>query len=1437
MPTRWLLIACIILCLSAANLFAAGPPNIVLIISDDQAWTDYGFMGHEHIRTPHLDRLAKESRAFTRGYVPDSLCRPSLATIISGLYPHQHRIVGNDPPPPADIARLPKGQQRRDPRYRQRELDYINHVDTIPRLAAILGERGYVSHQSGKWWEGHFSRGGFTHGMTHGDLDRGARHGDAGLTIGRQGMQPVFNFIDAAVADQKPFFVYYAPFLPHTPHTPPQRLLDKYLSKTPHEPVAKYWAMCEWFDETCGALLKHLDDRRLADDTIVVYVTDNGWINLEDQSAYAPRSKRSQYDGGTRTPIMIRWPGKVAPKFDTERLASSIDIVPTLLKAVGLPPTDEMQGINLLDDAAVSARNTIFGEIFEHDIVDMVDPVASLRFRWIIDGNWKLILPHPAREPDADVELFDIVDDPFEAKNLAAERPAIVERLIDKIEGWWKVGAVAQGESADGLSAKDAVPHWIWSSTEPKDGEVALFRKEFRLEGRITSARLYAAGDDELRVFLNGKPLVESAGWDQVASLDIASKLARGRNVFAIRGKNGTSAAGVLLKLDVETDRQGAKSVITDESWQTAGRATQGWQNLNFDAPNWKPAVSVGALGAAPWTKVNAELLAGLVNLREPTATPIENIVLPKGFRAELLYTVPKDEQGSWVNMCVDPQGRLIVSDQYGKLYRVTLPHLVEGLDELKIEPIDVEIGEAQGLLWAFDSLYVMVNTGGKFESGLYRVTDSDGDDRLDTVTLLRALEGKGEHGPHAILKTPDGQGLYVVCGNGTKITHFDQTRVPPIWNEDLLLPRVLGRFMVGVPAPGGWIARIDPEGKEWELVASGFRNQFDAALNLDGDLFTFDADMEWDINTPWYRPTRVCQVVSGAEFGWRSSAGKWPEYYLDSVGPTINIGPGSPTGVTFGYGAKFPEKYQRAYYACDWSYGILYAVHMQSHGAGYEATAEKFITGSPLPLTDILIHPRDGAMYFTIGGRRVQSGLYRITYDGPEPTAPISASTEANPARELRRTLEAFHGGVHPQAVATAWPALGHEDRLVRYAARVALEFQPLEHWQQRALKETDPLASLTALTALVRVAGESPAIPELGKPEPRPAHPELLPAVLDALSRIEWASLSHDRRIDLVRVTSLALTRLGGLDDARRKSLIDRFDPVFPAESPELNNGLCELLVYLQAPTAAAKGLKLLLDAPTQEEQIAYAKSLRHLNAGWTTELKQSFLEWFVKAMGYRGGASFATFVGNIRNEFVEKLTPAEKEQFQAILTAVPVEQTSAIIAEPRPLVKKWTLEELIPLIDSGLKGRDFDRGRKMFGAANCYACHRFRNEGGAIGPDLTGLGGRFSPRDMLESIIDPSKEISDQYAATQFLLTDGRVIVGRIANLAGDDFRVITNMYDPGNMTNVDRKLIDEMFPSKASMMPNGLLNTLHEDEILDLLAYLLSRGDREHAMFKK
>ena len=432
---------------SAENQTTARP-NIVFILSDDQAWTDYGFMGHEVIQTPNLDRLAARSLVFPNGYVAAPLCRPSLASMATGLYPFQHGVTGNDV----------------DGANKRAELDIPvqQQFHQFPSFIKLLTSNGYLAHQSGKWWEGSWQDGGFTHGMTHGDPERGGRHGDEGLKIGRDGLKAITDFIDQATEEKKPFLVWYAPFLPHTPHNPPERLLWKYKKNGRGMDVAKYYAMCEWFDETCGELLGYLDEKNLRENTMVIYICDNGWAapstNKEDPNQklwkqYAQRSKSSPYENGIRTPIMVSWPRHTPYAFMPD-LAHAIDIFPTIAAAAGLEVPVGLPGINLLDREARQARKRVFGVC--HSVYNMTvgDPDDTLQYLWCREGDWKLLVRYPGKDTTQyknlhvwdkhPVRLYNLKSDPHEINEISSEHPEIVERLKAHVEQWHPVSQTTE---------------------------------------------------------------------------------------------------------------------------------------------------------------------------------------------------------------------------------------------------------------------------------------------------------------------------------------------------------------------------------------------------------------------------------------------------------------------------------------------------------------------------------------------------------------------------------------------------------------------------------------------------------------------------------------------------------------------------------------------------------------------------------------------------------------------------------------------------------------------------------------------------------------------------------------------------------------------------------------------------------------------------------
>ena len=438
------------LCFAMCHLgFSDERPNVVLILSDDQSWTDYSFMGHKMIETPVLDKFAKESLTYTRGYVTSPLCRPSLASIFSGLHTPAHGITGNDIRKKGKSkGKFNRNQLKEGKIHEQIYADY----EKRDGLARLLGKAGYLSLQTGKWWEGKPQRHGFTHAMTHADPARGGRHGDAGLKISREGIKPIQGFLDEAAKEKKPFFIWHAPFLPHTPHNPPKEIFDKYLKKGESKFVARYYAMVEWFDQTCGELFEEFEKRGLSKNTIVIYVTDNGWIQSVDSGRYAPLSKQAPYEMGIRTPIMIKWPGKVESKMDKKTLVSSIDIAPTILKMAGVDVPKAMTGVDLRDTAALKKRDVVFGFDGNHDMFDINDRTANMESRYVVQGDWKLLLhdpknyglpyagksaAHPAN-PEGKPELYNLKEDPHEKNNLAEANLEKVMEMTKILDAWWK---------------------------------------------------------------------------------------------------------------------------------------------------------------------------------------------------------------------------------------------------------------------------------------------------------------------------------------------------------------------------------------------------------------------------------------------------------------------------------------------------------------------------------------------------------------------------------------------------------------------------------------------------------------------------------------------------------------------------------------------------------------------------------------------------------------------------------------------------------------------------------------------------------------------------------------------------------------------------------------------------------------------------------------
>lgn len=824
-------------------------------------------------------------------------------------------------------------------------------------------------------------------------------------------------------------------------------------------------------------------------------------------------------------------------------------------------------------------------------------------------------------------------------------------------------------------------------------------------------------------------------------------------------------------------------------------------------------------------------------------------ISLHEGFDAEMLYEVPKS-QGSWVAMAFDPQGRLIVSDQDDKgVFRVTLPAngtpvKVESLPGFPYEPIDWgkrRVGGALGFLYAFDSLYMVTM------KGLYRVRDTDGDDAFDEFKLLKRLNYGYEHSAHSIIPTADGTGLYLVSGNFTRTPEGTTSLQPPVWQEDTLLPSIpdpMGHA-VGLKAPGGWICRLSPDGTDWKMIASGFRNPVDIALNREGELFTYDSDMEFDVGSPWYRPTRINHVTSGAEFGWRSGSGVWLEYFADSLGSVMDAGPGSPTAISFGHHSNFPAEFQDKLFICDWTFGTIFTVEMQESGSTYTGTKTEFLHGSPLNIAAMRFGP-DGAMYFVTGGRTTASRLYRVRCTGTPATGTPRTLVANAELRALRHSLEKLHARSGPEAAEKAWPHLAHADRHIRYSARIAIEWQDAALWSEKVFAEQNPRATIYSAIALCRHGDKS-----------------LSGRLLDKLGEVPFASLEKEDQLALLRAYALCFMRTGPPDADKAAAVIGKLDAHFPSKDATVNAELCRVLSWLNAPTVVQKTIRLM--KATRAETVEYDKAmlgrheygaailkmmantpntrnihysycLRQVRSGWTPEDRKYFFGWLNEALAKDGGKSFAGFIRAIRRDAIALLETADVEALHGLLEDFPAVDLSKL-PKPKGPGENWTVDSAMKLFGTDLRSRDFENGKRMFSAGLCIACHRIGGEGGHSGPDLGSVGSRFAIRDIIVAIIEPGASISEQYMASIVKLKQGDPLHGRLIQRNEKEVTVATNPFDLNELTRAPADKVESVEFSQVSIMPRGMITGMNRDELMDLMAFLLSGGDPRHRVFNK
>ncbi len=976
---------------------------------------------------------------------------------------------------------------------------------------------------------------------------------------------------------------------------------------------------------------------------------------------------------------------------------------------------------------------------------------------------------------------------------------------------------------SESLKSDGELPNWIWATNDysPPINENSQtisfeFKRTFEVLEPARTARLRLAADFcHAIVFLNDKQLVAVEAYSETIDVDAINAVTLGSNTLRIEAKRtaGPSAIAASLTLGVGDQLQ-LQTIVTEESWVSTSLP-----NASISSTGTTHAVSLGEVAQAIWGSGRRSAIVEPTENYEQwrkavTGTKVDDdkFWTVPGFEVSLLR-VATEEEGSWVSMAFDPQGRLTIAREEKGLLRMTFERLGDSIEQ--VELINDELLECRGLLYAHDALYANANDS----KGLYRLRDTDGDDSFDDVRMLREFPGGVGHGRNDLALGPDGW-IYSIFGDSVELPTSDVLdRTSPF--RDRLRGSVNGQ---------GHVLRTDPNGTKWEVLCTGLRNPFGLSVNPNGDWFTYDADAEFDMGTPWYRPTRVVQLLSGADYGWRAVTGKWPPYFpdhSDNAMPTLDIGKGSPTAVLFATQARFPEEYRRALLILDWTYGRILAVHMFSRGAGYRASAETFLQGRPLNVTDLAIGP-DGALYLITGGRKTQSALYRVAYVGGVPEASVQSLHEKNcdvHAKEMKKArmqLESMHADDHPEEMELVWIYLDSHDWNLRHAARIALEHQPLEQWCDRALSETRITAAIETWLALVRSSDET-----------------MVPLVLGRLVRLKPKEMELSQVMGMLQCYSLIGSSSIEALLNRRTEIIEQIHSLFPhslTNNLSINRCGCSLTVQgecarvlasLGSGSIVSQTMESLMTSSQQEQRLQGLFALRNVREGWNIENRRKYFQILNEAVDFVRGEGMEKFLAQIRKDATETLSETERTALSELLAPDPNPSEEFVPAVARPTVHQWRMEDLTRSLADDSYKPDHARGATIFRDAQCNRCHRSGARGPAVGPDLTHVASRFSRKDILISMIEPSQVVAENYRKVQITTTDGRAIVGRFV-IEGDyrsqKLQIATDPLKPTEIVEIDKSEIESMEESPVSPMPTGLLDGFERNEILDLIEYL-------------
>ena len=960
-----------------------------------------------------------------------------------------------------------------------------------------------------------------------------------------------------------------------------------------------------------------------------------------------------------------------------------------------------------------------------------------------------------------------------------------------------------------GLAAHGATPHWIIGTNGV--GKVRLLSKSFSIDEPVQRAELKLAADFcTVTVTLNGQTLISVEPYCPLQVVEVTRHLRRGKNELAVSTPPVAGPAALALSLTLVRKDGAATTITSDESWSGAE--------------------SRGLVAPVQWGLERRSAEISPFDNYEQWQQAKGNAVdkgpkfwLAPGFEVSRIRQAAPDE-GSWIALAFDRQGRATISREDNGLLRMTLA--ADRGSVTRVEPINVDLPECRGLLYIDDQLYANANNA----RSMYRLRiDEDG--VVKDLERLREFPGGVGHGRNDLALGPDGL-VYSIHGDSVEAPG------PPI--VDRTSP--LRESRRGPPRHEAYVVCADRDGKRWELVCTGLRNPYGIAFNTRGDLFTYDADNEYDMGTPWYRPTRIVQLVSGADYGYREAGGRWPPEFPDHPDnglPTLDVGRGSPTAVMFGTQLDFPSPYREAMFALDWSYGRVLAVHLAPRGAGYRASLELFMQGKPLNVTDLAAGP-DGAMWLITGGRKTRSALYRVARAATLAPAPSPSRHEqeavefSGQKRDLRLSLETLHVGASEADAQAAWRHLADADPLIRHAARIALEQRPRE----------ELFARHDALLAIGASGGDSLSIRarlEFLQLIARSGDPDRAARVADELLELPAAELDLSSQFVIAFLYAECLARAPKHLAERSEKIARQLGSFWPdpaadglrvspfGNSLELRRRLARLLAALGDPALVDRVAKTLLPGPSQEDRLMGLLALRNMRDGWSKNTRREFFTALRDARQFVGGEGLPAFLDRLRTDSMATLGEGERSSVEELLA--PGAAGDEPLPPQRPRVAVWTLADLKPLTHRDAIPGDAKRGAAIFREALCSRCHRAGATGPAVGPDLTFVARRFDRGDMLEAIIEPSRSVAENYRNVSIVTDSGRVLVGRLAAMGdfrAEKLRLNVDPLRPGQLVEIDKKEVQEQRLDRTSPMPQGLLDGFTREEIADLLAFLEDGG---------